>query len=321
MKGSGIIKTVIIIAVIIVVIGFLALIIPGTVEKFAFKQFGIKLQYKFNTGDELKYAMGTAIIYNIKKVDLPNVPRGSSPFIETWRELGSQKQMAQETQLLYTEKVKSYTPDGIAQISFQVNDAKIRETRGLVSIENAPMENILKGANFLLKLNSLGEVTDFQSSSLLPGNTDPSGMKSLFTSGNATFPDKKLRAGSSWEQTVELPIATAQLSSNGTYKYTYTLEGLENFEKITSVLIKIRLSMDQVVKSNASNMEVTITTKGSGEGTTYFDYKRGRLLQTITNAKLENTITFESVKNPSEKGKINFDNNMLIQYKLMEDSK
>lgn len=320
MKGSGIIKTAIIIAVIAVVIGFLALIIPGTIEKLAFKQFGIKLQYKFNPGDELKYGMKTAIIYDIKKAELPNTPKGKSIFVDSWRELSQQKQMAQETELLYTEKVKSYTPDGIAQVSFQVNNAKIREIRGLVSIENAPMENLLKGATFLLKLNNRGEITDFQSQSLLPGNADPSGMKSLFTSGNTTFPDKKLKAGSTWEQTVELPIVTAQLKSSGKYKYVYTLEGLQEFEKITCAVIKIRLVMDQEVKSQSNNMDVTITTKGEGTGTTYFDYKRGRLIQTLTEATLENTISFKSVQDPSLKGKIHFNNNMQILYKMLGGS-
>ncbi len=187
---------------------------------------------------------------------------------------------AEVTQTIDWFRQKMESP--FAQFEFDSKEGK--EPEGPIGQLIAPIMKALVGAEFTLKLDPQGEISDVKVSQKLVdslkqnpalaqfgGMFSEDGLKNMVQQGGQGFPKESVEKGSSWTKNMELkmPFGTMKMQN------TFTYEGAETKDdvKLEKIAMKAKLSIEP-----AENSPIELKIKsGDVAGTIYFDNVAGRI--------------------------------------------
>ena len=214
--------------------------------------------------------------------------------------MGQDIRTAMQMETGISQYIDSVSTDGMATIIQKLTRLKMAVEGGPLGVKlafdstqaesnEASLSEILKplvGAEFEIVVSRLGKVHDFKPPTELlatlakqPGSQalgqvfTPDGFRQMASQGSLAFPDKALRVGDQWQDSITL--AAAQFGETEV-KLQYTYEGVVEVDG--KQLDKIGIQMTTSVKppKNPTGAQLKIREQSS-QGTLYFDNQRGRL--------------------------------------------
>ncbi|MEC7565161.1 MAG: DUF6263 family protein [Planctomycetota bacterium] len=214
--------------------------------------------------------------------------------------MGQDIRTAMQMETGISQYIDSVSSDGMATITQKLIGLKMAVEGGPLGVKlvydsaqaennEASLSGILKplvGAEFEIVVSRLGKVHDFKPPTDLlatlakqPGSQTlgqmftPDGFRQMASQGSLTFPDKALREGDQWQDSITLKAAQFGETE---VKLQYTYQGLVEVDG--KPLDKIGIQMTTLVKplKNPTGSQLKIREQSS-QGTLYFDNQRGQL--------------------------------------------
>lgn len=179
--------------------------------------------------------------------------------------------------------------EGIPGMGIDYDSASGKKPEGLAA-SVAPILEALTGKPFMITMNPLGQAVEVklpeglkENAAKTPGGAQLSGMFSEEGVKNmmqvATFPEKPLRAGDTWDRktTMKNPVlGDMTIATTWRYLGAEKRDGRE-LEKI-AVDIKMQFGEGKDAKVKIADQE--------SQGTIYFDNQQGRIVQSGSNSKM-----------------------------------
>ena len=231
---------------ILLTLGLLSILWVGCGEK------AIQLKLTFNEGDEYKYQL-------------------TQDSVTTTEFMGKKMEMPSKTEITLTQKVEKID-QGIAEVNVTYDTFEMEMNVGGKQIPSN-MGKSMVGKTSTMKIRENGEIVEPQGIKAMVGLQGlGSDIKNVFFSLYPQFPENKLKVGDSWTQKQELP----QAQMGVVIESQYTLARLEKKNEHDCAVLDYTISM-----TIEGGDETKMNMKGSGEGTgtTYFDYKKGVLVE------------------------------------------
>jgi hypothetical protein len=197
---------------------------------------------------------------------------------------------------------------GIADIKLTNDSFSIEMNVGGKEIPGA-MGNEMVGKSIIMRIRETGEIVEPQGiKSMVTLQGPSSDVSSMLFSLYPIFPDRELKVGESWTQTSKTP----QSEMGVAVESQYTFVRREDRKGYKCAVIDFTTSMTvKVTGEEAMNIEGS----GTGEGTCYFAYEKGLLIEST--AELDMNMAIETPL-PIGDGKIPTSTHQIINLTLMQ---
>ena len=274
----------------------------------------VTLEYKYNVGERVVYAIATT---GSGTVTLTGIPGGPAE--------GMKIPMEFNHEVTLETKTLEVSDKDVADLEYSVTllsmESSARGTKSLVlwtpdhvrllvNGEERDVPDSLKqslgwvGKPFRLKVTKLGKVVEADWSALEKISKALSGMnlKQMVQSGRPVLPDKPVKSGDTWTQTMNVPLpGAAGKQGSVVMNMEYTYVDMEPFKDkpCAKVLMTGTMTMDGVQLTNAGGMgmmpkgaKMSIDAMNSDiDGVLYFDPEAGRSVQQELNMDVSITTT------------------------------
>ncbi len=252
------------------------------------------LRWKLKDGETLKYTTDMVQKQKDSVMGMDIETTMTQGMGMSWKVGAVKDGKAEITQTIDAFRQKMESP--FAQFEFDSKDGK--EPEGPIGQLIGPIMKALVGAEFTLKLDPQGEISDVKVSQKLvdslKGNFalaqmgsmfSEDGLKNMVQQGGQGFPKESVEKGKSWSKSVELkmPFGTMKMDN------TFTYEGAETKDdvKLEKIAMKAKISIEP-----AENSPIELKIKsGDVAGTIYFDNVAGRIRLSETKQSMVMEIT------------------------------
>jgi hypothetical protein len=210
--------------------------------------------------------------------------------------------------------VKSVSPDGAAEMkqtidrvrmkvdgpggAFEYDSETGKAPEGPVASLLAPLLKSLVGAEFVLKMNARGELSDIKVPAKLVeslrqanpaatagGMFSEEGLKNLIGQSSLSLPQDSLDKGKTWSSPTRLPVP---MLGTMVMDKTYTYQGVDpNNAALVKIGLDTKVSLEPAADSNVA---VKITSH-EGKGDFAFDPRAGRMVTSKVNDKMEMSLS------------------------------
>ena len=253
------------------------------------------LRWKFNPGETLRYTMVQETAQGLKAMGQEFKTNLKQTVDLHWSiKSVSSEGVAEMTQTIDRVRMKVDGPGG----GFEYDSETGKAPEGPVANLLAPLLKALVGAEFTLKMNSRGELSDIKVPSKLVeslqkagpaaaggGMFSEDGLKNLISQSSLALPETPIEIGKTWTNTSRLPVP---MLGTMVMDKTYTYDGVDAKE---AALVKIGLNTKVALEPAAdSNVAVKITSH-SGKGDFAFDPQAGRMVTSRVNDKMQMSLS------------------------------
>ena len=224
----------------------------------------IKLSLKFQEGDEYKYKL-------------------IQDSVTTTEFMGKKMEMPSKTEITLTQKVEK-VDQGIAEVNITYDTFNMEMNVGGKQIPSN-MGKSMVGKTNKMKISGNGEIIEPKGIKAMVGLQGlGSDIKNIFFSLYPKFPEHKLKVGNSWTQKQEIP----QSQMGVVIESQYTLSKLEKKKGYDCAVIDYTISM---AIEGGEQTKMNMKGSGKGNGTAYFAYEKGLLVESEVVMDLTMTIS------------------------------
>jgi Family of unknown function (DUF6263) len=253
------------------------------------------LRWKFNPGETLRYTMVQETTQGMKAMGQEFKTNLSQTVDLHWSvKTVSPEGVADMSQTIDRVRMKVDGPGGGFEFDSQAGKAPEGPAANLL----APLLKTLVGAEFTLKMNARGELSDIKVPPTLVeslrkaspaasagGMFSEDGLKNLIGQSSLALPEASLEKGKTWSNSSRLPVP---MLGTMVMDKTYTYEGVDPKE---ASLVKIGLDTKVSLEPAAdSNVAVKITSH-DGKGEFAFDPQSGRMVTSRVNDKMQMSLS------------------------------
>jgi hypothetical protein len=253
------------------------------------------LRWKFHPGETLRYTMVQEQTQGLKAMGQEFKTNLNQTVDLHWNDKSvSSDGVAEMSQTIDRVRMKVDGPGG----GFEYDSQAGKAPEGPVANLLAPLLKSLVGAEFTLKMNSRGELSDIKvppklveslrqasPAATAGGMFSEEGLKNLIGQSSLALPQDPLEKGKTWSNASRLPVP---MLGTMVMDKTYTYEGVDPKE---AALVKIGLDTKVALEPAAdSNVAVKITSH-SGKGDFAFDPQVGRMVTSRVKDKMQMSLS------------------------------
>lgn len=252
-------------------------------------------RWKFHSGETLRYTMVQETTQGLKAMGQEFKTNLNQTVDLHWSvKRVSSVGVAEMSQTIDRVRMKVDGPGG----GFEYDSEAGKAPEGPIANLLAPLLKSLVGAEFTLKMNSRGELSDIKVPQKLVeslrqaspaanagGMFSEEGLKNLIGQSSLALPEAALEKGKSWSNQSRLPVP---MLGTMVMDKTYTYEGVDPKD---AALVQIGLVTKVALEPAAdSNVAVKITSH-QGKGDFAFDAQAGRMVTSRVNDKMQMSLS------------------------------